>query len=88
MIPSSQAGELPTKPSPTDKPVSKSDAGVSFWLREFGPVDVNELARDDSHPLLAKPAEPRQRELDELQRLIDMGTGLDEWLDESPTRKW
>lgn len=63
-------------------PTKSSSSDVTFWMREFGPIDVKDLARDDDFPNGAVSTDPRTRELEELQRMLDNEVDLDDWLND------
>ena len=77
-------------PPSQSKPNSGSAAGkedVSYWLGEFGDINVEELARSaDPEADLAK-TDPWQQSIDELQQRLDRDTNLDDWLNKPPDRK-
>ncbi len=65
------------------KPTPASDPDVAFWLREFGPIDIETIASEEEAGT-THPADPWQQGIDELQRELDNPESLDRWLDERP----
>ncbi|MBC8114922.1 MAG: NYN domain-containing protein [Candidatus Saccharimonas sp.] len=65
------------------KPSQASDPDVAYWLREFGPIDVETIASEEETSA-TNSADPWQRGIDELQRELDNPESLDRWLDERP----
>ncbi len=59
------------------------DSEVGYWLREFGPIDVERIASEEETSA-TNSADPWQRGIDELQRALDNPESLDRWLDERP----
>jgi len=74
---SSESRNSAAKPSPT------GDPDVAYWLREFGPIDVETIASDEEANA-TNSADPWQQGIDELQRALDNSESLDRWLDERP----
>ena len=65
-------------------PSSASDPDVTYWLREFGPIDIETIALEEESDSKGNSADPWQRGIDELQRALDRPENLDRWLDEQP----
>ena len=65
------------------KPTQASDPDVTYWLRKFGPIDVETIALEEETGA-TNPADPWQQGIDELQRALDNPESLDRWLDERP----
>ena len=74
---SSEGSDSAAKPSPT------SDPDVAYWLREFGPIDIETIASEEE-TCATNPADPWQQGIDELQRELNNPESLDRWLDERP----
>ena len=74
---SSESNDSATKPSPT------SDPDVTYWLREFGPIDVETIASEEEADT-TNSIDTWQRGIDELQRELDNPESLDRWLDDRP----
>ena len=70
--------------SRTLKPIPASDPDVTYWLREFGPIDVEAIAKDDDTEVNADSSDDWQKGIDELQRALNDPERLDRWLDERP----
>lgn len=65
------------------KPAPPSDPAVAQWLRDFGPIDIEALAREEetsSHVT----TDSWQQGIDELQRALNDPAALDRWLNEPP----
>jgi predicted RNA-binding protein with PIN domain len=75
-----------TAAKPASPPSSSRDAEVSYWLNEFGGIDVAAIARSDD-PDAGRPADPWQKEIDDLQKRLDQPAGLEDWLNRPPDRK-
>ena len=65
------------------KPSSTSDPDVAYWLREFGPIDLETIASEEEASV-TNSADPWQQGIDELQRELNNPESLDRWLDECP----
>ena len=74
---SSEGRDSAAKPSPT------SDPDVAYWLREFGPIDLETIASEEEASV-TNSADPWQQGIDELQRELNNPESLDRWLDECP----
>ena len=70
----------------TAKPLSPTGPDVTYWLREFGPIDVATIAKEEDTDTKPNSADPWQQGIDEMQRALDDPAGLDRWLDEPPRR--
>ena len=65
------------------KPTQASDPDVTYWLRKFGPIDVETIALEEEIGA-TNSADSWQQGIDELQRALDNPESLDRWLDERP----
>ena len=74
------------KPSSTGPSSSGQAEDVSYWLKEFGEIDVEAIAKSDD-PERSAAADPWQKNLDELQQQLDQAADLDDWLNRPPGRK-
>lgn len=74
---SNQSGDSAAKTSPA------SDPNIAYWLREFGPIDIESIAVEEEADT-ANPVDPWQQGINELQRALDNPESLDRWLDEPP----
>lgn len=74
---SSKNDDGSAKPPPTTGPE------VAYWLREFGPIDVDTIAAEEETSA-TNSADPWQQEIEELQRELNSPQNLDRWLDEQP----
>jgi len=63
-----------TAPSP--------DSDVAYWLRQFGPIDVNTMAQEENADSGSMTVDPWQKTIDELQSKLDDPEHIDRWLDE------
>ena len=68
----------------TTKPSSPSDPEVTYWLRQFGPIDVETISKEEDTETKADSTDQWQQGIDELQRALDDPASLDRWLDERP----
>ena len=75
---SSESGSRTAKPSPA------SDPDVAYWLREFGPIDVEAISTEVDTDITANSADPWQQGIDEMQRALDDPESLNRWLEERP----
>ncbi len=78
------------QPPPQSKPNSGSSCDkddVSYWLGEFGEIDVEELARSTDPDANLSKDDPWQQNIDELQQRLDRDTDLDDWLNRPPGRQ-
>ena len=74
------------KPPLAGPPAAKSTPtpdDVSYWMREFGEIDLDAIAAQDE-PASNGPADAWQKQLDDLQRQLDEGQDLDDWLNGRP----
>ena len=74
------------KPSSTGAPSTGQADDVSYWLKEFGDIDVEAIAKSDD-PERGAAADPWQKNIDELQQRLDQAADLDDWLNRPPGRK-
>ncbi len=59
-----------------------ANADVSYWLREFGSVDVASIAAEEDVEAFTNASDPWQQRLDELQKELNNPESLDRWLDD------
>ncbi len=83
----SAAQSPPLKPSSTGSSSSGQAEDVSYWLKEFGEINVEAIAKSDDPDAGAAAADPWQKNLDELQQRLDQAADLDDWLNRPPDRK-
>lgn len=79
-----RSAEPTAKPASNDVTATADD--VSFWMAEFGEIDVEAIATSDD-PDRHGPQDPWKQEMDELQRRLDQDTDLDDWLNRPPESK-
>lgn len=80
------AAESLTKPS--SKPAATgSGEDVSYWISEFGAIDVAAIAKSDDPDAGVASGDPWQKTIDDLQQHLDQGENLEEWLNRPPDRK-
>ncbi len=73
----------PTTPPPS-KPGKPTGADVSYWLDEFGEIDVEALARSDSPTADLPSTDPWEQGIRDLQKRLDKESDLDDWLNRPP----
>jgi uncharacterized protein len=66
------------------QPSQADDSDAAYWLREFGPIDVEAIASKVQTDAPANSADPWQQGIDELQHALDNPESLERWLDERP----
>ena len=59
-----------------------ASADVSYWLREFGSVDVASIAAEEDVEAFTNASDPWQQRLAELQNELNNPESLDRWLDD------
>lgn len=74
---SGKSSDRGAKPSPISSP------DVTYWLREFGPIDVEKIALEEEASA-TNTIDSWQQGIDEMQRELDNPESLDRWLDERP----
>ena len=55
---------------------------MSYWLREFGPLDIASIVAEETAGAGSTAADPWQQRVDELQRELNNPEHLDRWLDD------
>lgn len=73
----------PPTPPPVN-PAKPTGADVSYWLDEFGEIDVDALARSDSPSTDLDSADPWEQGIRDLQKRLDQQSDLDDWLNRRP----
>lgn len=64
-----------------------TNSETSYWLREFGTIDVDSIAAEESADSAKNAADPWQQRIDELERALNSPESLDHWLDEPPRKR-
>ena len=77
-LPPTTPGRDDTLPTPTASP------DVSYWLREFGPIDIDAIAVEEAADASNTPSDPWQQRVDDLQRELDSPESIDRWLNDRP----
>lgn len=75
----------PPKPAAGTAAAGKED--LTYWLKEFGEIDVDAIAKSDDPDADLRANDPWQKNIDELQDRLDKESDLDDWLNRPPGRK-
>lgn len=78
-----KATSPPAAPPPPNH-TKPSAADVSYWLDEFGEIDVDALARSDSTSTDLPATDPWEQGIQDLQQRLDKESDLDDWLNRPP----
>jgi len=78
-----KAAAKPAVPPPP-KSTKSSGVDVSYWMDEFGEIDVEALARSDSPSADLPSTDPWEKGISDLQKRLDQDSDLDEWLNRRP----
>lgn len=68
----------------SDKPEPSPDPDITYWLREFGPIDLETISSEVNADASPMTTDPWQQRVDELQKELDTAESIDRWLDEPP----
>ncbi|MBS0201435.1 MAG: NYN domain-containing protein [Planctomycetes bacterium] len=76
-----------TGPAPSKPTAAGSGEDVTYWMGEFGAIDVDAIAKSEDSGAESAAGDPWQKSIDELQQHLNQGADLDDWLNRPPDRK-